>query len=313
MAPGQARREAEPGRSSRRGFLIALSCLVSLILLELGSTAWRGWMHRFPDAAGELFAAPAEEFRIVVLGGSSALGEPYRPWLSVGQIVAWRLAGGHPGAAIRVRDPGLAGRLARDAASQAGRAQAAPGMVIIYSGHNEFAARFEEERDGWLDGGAGLRLLQPIYRASLISPFCRLAYEIISKNRLDSPPALRPAPVHRSSAVQPGRVGRASWPTSSGRLEALAAYCERIGAVPILIIPPANEADYEPSRSTLPADRAGRESASGWCGNSSEARALESRDPDCERGPLRRRSWRSIRVCRGALSAGPVARARRAD
>jgi hypothetical protein len=36
------------------------------------------------------------------------------------------------------------------------------------------------------------------------------------------------------------------------RLEAIVAYCERIGALPILIIPPANEASYEPSRSTLP-------------------------------------------------------------
>ena len=60
-----------------------------------------------------------------------------------------------------------------------------PEMVIIYSGHNEFAARYEEERDGWLDEEPGNGLIQPIYRASLNSPFCRLAYEIISKNRLD--------------------------------------------------------------------------------------------------------------------------------
>ena len=58
-------------------------------------------------------------------------------------------------------------------------------MVIIYSGHNEFAARYEEERDGWLDPEPGKGLIRPIYRASLFSPFCRLAYEIISKNRLD--------------------------------------------------------------------------------------------------------------------------------
>ena len=46
-------------------------------------------------------------------------------------------------------------------------------MVIIYSGHNEFAARYEEERDGWLDPEPGNAFVQPIYRASLISPFCR--------------------------------------------------------------------------------------------------------------------------------------------
>ena len=30
-----------------------------------------------------------------------------------------------------------------------------PDAVIIYSGHNEFAARFEEEREGWLDEQRG--------------------------------------------------------------------------------------------------------------------------------------------------------------
>ena len=128
-----------------------------------------------------------------------------------------------------------------------------PDMVIIYSGHNEFAARYEEERDGWLDPEPGNRLLQPIYRASLISPFCRLAYEIISKNRLDEPPPLS----GRHQLIDPPQCSPAEAEAIrvdfEGRLEALTAYCERIGAVPVLIIPPANEADYEPSRSTLPA------------------------------------------------------------
>ena len=45
----------------------------------------------------------------------------------------------------------------------------------------------------------------------------------------------------------------------TARLEALVGYCERIGALPILIVPPANEADYEPSRSTLPPTVSGTE------------------------------------------------------
>ena len=48
-------------------------------------------MHRFPALPTTFEASPPDEYRIVVLGGSSALGEPYRPWLSVGQIVAWQL------------------------------------------------------------------------------------------------------------------------------------------------------------------------------------------------------------------------------
>src|SRR5271166_2485225 len=87
----KARREGRSRPWVARGALIGFSCLLSLIILELGSTAWRSWMHRFPSLPVTFEAAPADEFRIVVLGGSSALGEPYRPWLSVGQIVAWRL------------------------------------------------------------------------------------------------------------------------------------------------------------------------------------------------------------------------------
>ena len=89
----------------------------------------------------------AEEYRIVVLGRferwESRIGRGCR----VGQIVAWQLQQAVPEPTVRVRDPGVAGRLAREPASQAGRAERRPEAVIIYSGHNEFAARFEEERD----------------------------------------------------------------------------------------------------------------------------------------------------------------------
>ncbi len=37
------------------------------------------------------------------------------------------------------------------------------------------------------------------------------------------------------------------------RAEAIAAYCETIGTLPVFIIPASNDGDYEPSRSVLPA------------------------------------------------------------
>ena len=40
--------------------------------------------------------------RILVIGESSAHGEPYHPWLSVAQIVAWRLEKVFPGRSIEV-------------------------------------------------------------------------------------------------------------------------------------------------------------------------------------------------------------------
>ena len=67
------------------------------------------------------------------------------------------------------------------------------------------------------------------------------------------------------------------------RLEAIVAYCERIGALPILIVPPANESGYEPSRSTLPRRRR-RPSVNAW---STSSRPPAPRSRATRRGPPR--------------------------
>ncbi len=65
-----------------RGFSVGLSCLVTLLGLEIGETVWRVWMHRLPRLPTAFAASPPGEYRIVVLGGSSALeshtGRGYR-------------------------------------------------------------------------------------------------------------------------------------------------------------------------------------------------------------------------------------------
>ncbi len=91
-----------------------------------------------------------------------------------------------------------------------------------------------------------------MYHASLSSPFCRMIYEIVSKNRLDGPPSslkrhrlIEPpqcSPSERAEVVDDFRR----------RLEAIVAYCDRIGCLPVLIIPPGNDGGFEPSRSVLP-------------------------------------------------------------
>ncbi len=234
-----------------RLFLACLSCLLALFLLELGAAARRGWMHRFPALPTRFAVSPPDEYRIVVLGGSSASGEPFWPWLSVGQIVAWQLSEAiadrrfecemlaFPGDSLEMQHHRLADLKRR------------PDAVIIYAGHNEFVARFEEEREGWLDEQAGTGLARLAHRATLSSSFCSLAHEIISKNRLDRPPPL----ALRHEIIDPPLCSHvesaAILDDFSRRLEALVAYCDQIGALPILIVPPANEAGYEPGRSTI--------------------------------------------------------------
>jgi hypothetical protein len=62
------------------------------------------------------------------------------------------------------------------------------------------------------------------------------------------------------------------------RLEVIVAYAERVGALPILIVPPANDAGFEPNRSFLPATtpRLEREA---FRRDFLEARRAEDRDP----------------------------------
>src|SRR5262249_18060997 len=62
------------------------------------------------------------------------------------------------------------------------------------------------------------------------------------------------------------------------RLEAIVAYTERIGAIPILIVPPANDSGFEPNRSYLPATTPYAERAA-FAREFLAARRLEETDP----------------------------------
>jgi lysophospholipase L1-like esterase len=62
------------------------------------------------------------------------------------------------------------------------------------------------------------------------------------------------------------------------RLEAIIAYAERVGALPVLIAPPANDAGFEPNRSFLPAATPRSERVA-FAQEFLAARRLEAHDP----------------------------------
>jgi hypothetical protein len=177
----------------------------------------------------------------------------------VGQIVAWQLQRAVPTRRFELDILAFLGDSLEQQHKKLSAITKRPDAVIIYSGHNEFTARFKENRDYSLVEEPRLRLLQPAHRVSLHSPFCRLVYELVSKNRLDSPPLMN----GRHQLIDPPLCSPSETAEVladfTARLEATVGYCERIGALPILIVPPANEADYEPSRSTLPPTVSGTE------------------------------------------------------
>jgi hypothetical protein len=266
---------------SAHGLLLAVSCLFGLVLVESGATAWRAWAHRMPRLPtrfAEVSQGQERDVQIVVIGGSSALGHPYDPWLSVGQIVAWQLQKEVPDRNYSVEILAKLGASLEDMHQLLAHRTRRPDALIIYSGHNEFVARFEEERDPWLDEEPRSAWVHPFYRASLRSSFCRMVYETISKNRLDGPPPR----INRHQLIDPPQCSPSEYDEVLAnfrrRLEAIVAYCDRIGTLPILIIPPSNEGGLEPSRSVLPATASAAERR--WVVETFQAaRAVEGSDP----------------------------------
>ncbi len=252
-----------------RGLLACVSCLLVLSMAEGATAAWRAWTLRASAPTGAVFgrvkdpelptrfAEPSgnAEFNLVVLGESSAEGYPCQQWMSIGRIVAWQLERAlqdrrfradilaHAGDTLELQHRTLAGIVRR------------PDAVIIYCGHNEFAARYSWSRevDYYLDQ-------QPLpfdwpfgSMAGRISPLCGLIRQTADAHLV----GVAPRPNMRRPLIESPTYSPAEYSDCladfSHRLDVIVAYCERIGALPILVIPPANDAGYEPSRSFLPA------------------------------------------------------------
>ena len=83
------------------------------------------------------------------------------------------------------------------------------------------------------------------------SPFLRMLGERISAVEVSLPPEDVPRPlVDAPSFTGTERAERLA--DFRRRMTLIVDYCERIGAVPILVAPPGNDAGFEPSRSMLP-------------------------------------------------------------
>lgn len=234
---------------------LALACIMSVFCLpmaEITAAIWLAWARRMPDLPTR-FDPPDGREHLVVLGGSAALGHPYAPHVSVSQIVAWQLECQLPGRRFQVDMLAMLSGSLEDMHRKLVNLQQRPSVIVIEAGHNEFPSRFDTERNVDLDEAPPNRFVDVLYRGSLWSPLCRSMYRALTENRLDGPPPqvsehrLIDAPMYTPSE------GVAVLDNFHKRLEAIVSYCEQIGALPVLIIEPGNEADFPPNRSVLPA------------------------------------------------------------
>ena len=298
-------RRASIGAAGRWALLCG-SVLLGLSFMELSTTILRQRKYRLADlptrfsepgpgqavekAASIPPASPlaAAEYgpggarrtiSLVVVGESSARGEPYHPWVSVGQLVAWQLQRVFPEAEIRVEILADGGLCLEQAIDRVSDLRHRPDAVLVFAGHNEFQTRFGWSRNvrHYVEEGpeSPLALVELARSSSSIA-------ELILEN-LDR---------FRGEARPPDRVTRelVDHPTCTAkdheflrreferRLDGLAAWCVRERILPILVVPASNDGAFDPSRSVLDGSTPEAERAE-FARQVRAAREAESADP----------------------------------
>ncbi len=208
-----------------------------------------GLRDGFPDQTG------SGEIDLVVLGESSAEGVPFQRWLSIGSLVKWQLEEAINGLDVRLTTLARSGDTLENQHLALAGLRRRPDILIIYCGHNEFSSRFFAVADlphYFLDQ-------QPsawnavVEKAERLSPICGLIRRSADRCRIALPPPLLERGLVDVPVFTADEYSRILGDFRR-RLEEIVSYANSVGALPILIAPPGNDADFEPNRSYLPAE-----------------------------------------------------------
>lgn len=259
-------RRRSPGRLRAilvRGTVASCAALLVLAVMEGSVAVYLAWLHRMPHLA-MVHSSPRppdpDNATIVVVGESSAEGVPYRDWLSVGKIVVWQLRRRFPERMFHLEVQARAGWTLEKMHQKLAEARQRPDAVILYAGHNEFASRFgwswevpyyrDDPRPWW-----SFRLPAAI---SACSPLCRFLRELRDQALVAAPPPFRKCslvdvPSHTAEQY------RERLDDFRRRVKMILADLQASGVLTIVIVPPGNDAGFEPDRSVLPPETSLRE------------------------------------------------------
>jgi tetratricopeptide (TPR) repeat protein len=299
-------RTPSKNRWQSRLLLLCVSTILSLAGFEAGAALWRAKLHQSPElpsnvgprtsaeafgdsrmppklvgeAAGSLDGV--RRMRILVIGESSGRGEPYHPWLSVAQIVAWKLEKIFPERSIEVDMWATGGAILEMMHKKLAGLDYRPDALMVYVGHNEFQTRYAWMREihHYLDEDPVLSRARRHPAVNLflrVSPLYQLLDETREHQRLDAMP---PHLISRQLVDRPlctDAEVKAMAEDFRQRLGSIARFCEALGTLPIFVIPPCNDAGWEPSRSFLEAATPRAERAA-FAREVKNARALEVTD-----------------------------------
>jgi lysophospholipase L1-like esterase len=268
------------------GLLFCCACFIGLGIAEVVAKAWDAPPRSVPAPAARDRELPREfaekgdgEATLVVLGESSAAGVPFEKRLSVGKIVAWQLGEVIPARRFRALVLATPGDTLEGQYRQLSELRRRPDVVIVYCGHNELFIRvpltrriehYHDHQPNFLERADQLaRRISALY-ALIQNANDKLCIEL-------APP----------STFKPGLIDVPNFTPAEfanilvdfrRRLDAIASFCERVGALLILVVPPGNDADFEPMRSYLPETTSPAEREA-FARDFLAVRALESSEP----------------------------------
>ncbi|WP_337174186.1 tetratricopeptide repeat protein [Paludisphaera sp.] len=227
------------------------------------------------------FPDDGDRVSIAVIGESSAAGVPFERWFDLGRVVARELRRAIPGREFEAEVLASSGHTLERQHRELAGIKHRPAVLIVYCGHNEFSARIPHSRDRryYHDDGEPTAIERLTSRAVGWSWLHSLIRRNMEKCRIAIPP---PANGRRTLIDVPAYADDEYDRILADfrrRLEAIAAYADEVGAILVLIAPPANDFDYDPNRSYLPPETP-RVERSRFERDFLAARELETNDPD---------------------------------
>lgn len=212
-----------------------------------------------PPLPHVLHPPPENTILVLVLGGSTAGGDPYAPvsnnmygpGFSFLEAAAARLQKLYPDHDIQAVKFAFGGGTLRDACDLLARLNTKPGAIVIYSGHNEIFTRFRPDRE--------------------VDPDALASREHRQRDRFPLPPSLLATCIERRmstfgvAATAPDQRRRrlldrplctqeesaAIYHQFAETLTHIVRFCRAESIEPILMIPACNESGFAPNRSWL--------------------------------------------------------------
>ncbi len=276
-----------------RILLLGMSLLLSLAAVEAG--AWGlEWQRRslavsnvkaVPEvgspAAGSVSTSRGGDLVMLVLGESSAEGQPFQEWTSIGHMVAWQLERARPGRRVRVVMRATGGVTLSHMLPLLERETERPDLVLLYSGHNEFQARWGWTRvvDHYRDDSSRRARDTLIDRVGSWTPLCRLVRDAFEHQRVDYDPPPREVRAAADRPVCEPEIRASIRDEFENGLETVARWCERRGALPVFFVPAGNDAGLDPDRTVLSPETS-QSDRQQFAHDLQETRADEAVNPD---------------------------------